>query len=139
MQRTRSGWKRHVAAVVAALSLAGAAPGQAQPAANGPVLTEQNNGQTVDARVGQTLTLKLHENATTGYVWAVDQVNPRIADVRQAERRRDAQRFGAGDIIELFLTPTGVGTTTVALKRWRPWEGAKSIVQRFRIEVRVLP
>ena len=47
MQRTRSGWKRHVAAVAAALALAlalalvGAVPGQAQPAAGGPAGTNE--------------------------------------------------------------------------------------------------
>jgi len=36
-------------------------------------LTEENNGETIRLKVGQTFTLKLESNQTTGYSWMLSE------------------------------------------------------------------
>ena len=38
-------------------------------------VTEVDNGTTVEVHVGETLVLRLPENATTGYRWAIEALN----------------------------------------------------------------
>jgi len=101
-------------------------------------LTEQNDGQTIDIHLGQSLVVSLPENATTGYRWAIDHVDTAIVEVREGEPQYGSGAIGSGGRAQWVFAPKAPGTTSIALKRWRHWEGDRSIVERFRIELRVL-
>ena len=120
--------------------MACAAAGQAQMNMRDQlVLTAQNDGQTIDVRVGQTVIVNLPENATTGYRWAIEQMDPRLVEAREAKPQYPSGAIGSGGRAEWVFLPKAPGTTLITLKQWRPWEGAKSIVERFHIQLRVLP
>jgi predicted secreted protein len=53
-------------AFAAVVGLVGVAFWYSRP---GPAFTEDNNGQTVGVRVGDTVTVRLHESPSTGYHW----------------------------------------------------------------------
>jgi hypothetical protein len=38
-----------------------------------------------------------------------------------------------------LMRATAPGTTTVKLKRWREWEGERSVVERYEITLEISP
>ena len=95
-------------------------------------ITSADAGRSVTIRVGETLTVSLPENATTGYRWAVDHVDPAVLELRPSQASYGAQGVGASGTIQLELIGRKAGETDVALKYWRHWEGEDSVIERFR-------
>ena len=48
-------------------------------------LTSADNGRTVDLRVGDQVTLRLPENPSTGYRWAVDAADASLVEIQEGE------------------------------------------------------
>jgi inhibitor of cysteine peptidase len=103
------------------------------------VLTEKDHDRTVDVHVGETVSVSLPENATTGYRWAIEQVDPQLIEARAAEPKYPANAIGSAGEVEWDFLAKAPGTTAIVLKQWRHWEGDASIIQRFRIQVRIFP
>ena len=103
------------------------------------VVTERDDGRTLDLQVGEAIRVKLPENATTGYRWAIESINPQLIEAREAAPNYPANAIGAGGEVEWVFLAKAPGTTQITLKLWRHWEGDASIVQRFRLRVRILP
>ena len=94
-------------------------------AAEKPItLTREANGQTVTAKVGQTITMKLDSNATTGFQWTAAHVNKAVLaavgePVYQAPKNGRPGQGGA----QLFTwKAVKAGHTPVSLLYARPWE-----------------
>jgi inhibitor of cysteine peptidase len=128
-------------AAATALFVSSAAAGQAQVNAPGKmvVLTEKDHDRTVDLRVGEPISVNLPENATTGYRWAIESIDPQLIEVRATEAEYPTNAIGAAGEARWTFVAEASGTTEITLKRWRHWEGDASIVQRFRLRVRILP
>src|SRR5262245_63007824 len=102
------------------------------------VLTSADNGKTIEAPLGESITIQLEENPTTGYRWIVDSITPGILS-------SDAGRFvpavdagvGGGGRRELTLTGPQAGVGTVRLKLAQPWEGDRGVSDRFEVQVAV--
>jgi inhibitor of cysteine peptidase len=103
------------------------------------VLTEQNQGQAVDVRVGQPVVLSLPENATTGYRWAIDHLDSSLVQASETAARYPSTAAGSGGRVEWEFVAKAPGNTEIALKQWRPWEGDRSVVERFRVQLRIAP
>jgi inhibitor of cysteine peptidase len=103
------------------------------------ILTEQDEGKTVDVHVGQTVIVSLPENASTGYRWAIEHADPSLVEAREAEPRYPSGAVGAGGRAQWVFLAKIPGTTLITLKQLRPWEGDASIVGRFHVQLRVLP
>jgi inhibitor of cysteine peptidase len=101
-------------------------------------LNERDEGTTVDVVDGDTIVVRLEENPTTGFRWAIDAitgacVSPAGDDFEPAE----GSNLGGGGRRTLTFTARQPGSSRIELKRWRDWEGDASIVQRFGVTVRV--
>jgi inhibitor of cysteine peptidase len=131
---------RSVAAAVALLAWSAAA-GEAQmdTPKRMVVLTEKDHDRTVELHVGEGVRVTLPENATTGYRWAIEQLDPQLIEARAAQPKYPADSIGSGGEVQWDFLAKAPGTTSIVLKQWRHWEGDASIVQRFRIQVRILP
>jgi inhibitor of cysteine peptidase len=100
------------------------------------VISSSQNGQTVSIDVGDIMELRLPENASTGYRWALDALDAaRVTIVETGFRDRGG--VGSGGDAYWRLRATGHGNTAVNLKRWRPFEGDRSIVERFAITLQI--
>jgi inhibitor of cysteine peptidase len=101
-------------------------------------LTAADRGSEAELRLGDTIRLSLPENPTTGYTWALDDAESTPLAVVSSgyTRGRDAPP-GAGGVRTLVLKPGTTGRFQLRLKRWRPWEGDPSIVERFDLTVLV--
>lgn len=120
------------AALCAALG-AGAAAQEAR------IADEADNGGTILLRAGQTMTLRLPENPSTGYRWSLEPYDEAMIAVEDGPFRARAGAVGAGGETSWNVTAKSPGTTTLGLKLWRPWEGDASIVRRFGATLRIAP
>ncbi|WP_395666337.1 protease inhibitor I42 family protein [Methylocella sp.] len=127
---------RPAGAILAALCFAAHAAGAA---GQGRIVNEADDGGTILARVGERFALRLPENPSTGYGWALETVDPARLEVEEGPFRAQAGRLGAGGEATWTVTARAPGTTTLGLKYWRPWEGDASVVRRFGATFRIAP
>ena len=102
-------------------------------------VTEAQNGSTVAMAVGDVLEIHLPENPTSGYRWALDEVDETRVAAGSPSYRGEDDRPGSGGMATWTLRAKAPGTTRVTLKHWRHWEGDRSVVQRFAVTLHVKP
>jgi inhibitor of cysteine peptidase len=100
---------------------------------------KEQDGATLALRVGESLLLQLPENPTSGYRWAFARLDDTRLTVDDAAYRSDDPRPGTGGVATWTLRARAPGQPQVELKRWRPWEGDRSIVERFSITLDIKP
>ena len=128
------------------LPLSACAPGVAQAqtlpnSQSGDVqLDPSADGSQIELQPGQSLSVRLPSNPTTGYRWEVAQLDAAVlaqqgeADYQQAS---DGQLTGAGGQ-ETFLFQAGQsGQTTLKLVYHRPWETVADPASAFEVTVLV--
>ena len=102
-------------------------------------LTEADHGRTVEVHMGETVALRLHENASTGYRWAFDNLDTNVVGVSEGNYVPRTAAVGSGGDMQWILEPRAPGTTQVNLKLLRPWEGDSSIQKRFAVTLVIRP
>jgi inhibitor of cysteine peptidase len=103
-------------------------------------LSENDSGKTIEVTQGDTIEIRLPENPTTGYQWAVEEVDENILTLQSSEYVLPQDpRIGEGGTRVVQFQAKQARSGEVALKYWREWEGDSSIIKRFRIDVRVQP
>jgi len=101
-------------------------------------LTRADSGKVVEIRAGDTLIVRLSENPTTGYQWAVDTLNADEVVLQNVEYlRAGGATVGGGGERRFTFKAQRAGTATLQLKLWRAWEGDASIVERFSVRCQV--
>lgn len=100
-------------------------------------LDSSNNGQTVKMRVGDTLTITLPENATTGYSWSLARYNKALLEATGSEFHYPPNTVGASGQVVFSFKARKAGSGGITLKHWRPWEGDTSVIARFSVRVQV--
>jgi inhibitor of cysteine peptidase len=105
-------------------------------------LTEANNGESIEVRQGDEITLRLPENPTTGYRWHIDRADG-IVEQEVAQQQVDSHAsdlntpFGRGGIREFRFRAQVPGSGRLELKHWREWEGEGSVTKRFTADIKV--
>lgn len=84
--------------------------------------------------------INLSENPSTGFRWSLEKMDAdRLTLLSSDYVPADSSEVGrSGKRIWRFKA-VSPGNAHVALKRWREWEGDKSIVERFEINLSVNP
>ena len=102
-------------------------------------LTQADNGKSVEARPGDLIIIRLPENPTTGFRWTVDKVDPLYVEAQGSSfsAARDAAVGGGGERTFSFKVKGEGGTGNIGLKLWREWEGDASVIERYRVAVKV--
>ncbi|MCP4366226.1 MAG: protease inhibitor I42 family protein [Planctomycetes bacterium] len=107
-------------------------------ASAGLKIGEADDGKSFQIGRGGTVTLRLPGNPTTGYTWAVDEIDKKVLElVDSSYSRSSPERIGSGGWRTLTFKAIAAGTTPVRLKYWRVWEGDASVVKRFDITIQV--
>jgi inhibitor of cysteine peptidase len=101
------------------------------------IATPSNNGGSLQAHVGDELVVRLPETPSTGYRWTVD-VSPVNAtlDHDSFDPAKGGGVGGQGTRTFEFRV-TASGDAHLGLKRWRAWEGDKSVAERYRVTLHV--
>ncbi len=141
MTRWNLAGPKHVAVLVSVvlLHLTGAVVAETGKANSMQALTELDNDRTVDLKVGDTLRITLPENATTGYRWAIDRLDEAIIEAVGSEANYAGGAVGSAGEAAFIFKVKKPGRGEIALKYWRHFEGDKSVIKRFRVQLNAQP
>ncbi len=98
-------------------------------------LTEQNDGSEVRAKVGDTLDIRLPENATTGYRWEPDTLDTHLLQLETSAGDYPSGKPGSGGNAHFQVKVLAAGHTALSFKLWRRWEGDAGVIRRFTVKV----
>ena len=105
---------------------------------HGTKLTSADNNRQITAKAGDTLTLTLDSNPTTGYSWQVMETDTAIlvqtGDPEYKQASSSEGLVGAGGTETFHFDVVGTGTTTLELGYMRPWESVPPI-DTFSVQV----
>jgi inhibitor of cysteine peptidase len=99
------------------------------------VLTKTDNGKSVEAGVGDEITVQLAENPTTGYRWHVERADGVELIESSYQLDSPAQAGSGGTRIFRFLVKEP-SAARIELKHWEMWEGDKSVNERFTVNIK---
>jgi inhibitor of cysteine peptidase len=101
-------------------------------------LTRAEHGKSIEAQVGDLITVSLDENPTTGFRWAIDKSDDDVVALQTSEYAVAlGSRIGGGGQRVVTFEARKAGVSAIHLKLWRAWEGDQSITQRFAVTLRV--
>lgn len=104
--------------------------------ANGLYFSDLDNGRLVTPKPGDSISISLESNPTTGYSWYVLEANDSVvSQIGEVDYKSDGTYSeGAGGIETYNFTIVGEGDTTLKLGYLRPWEDAPPI-ETFTIQI----
>ncbi|QZA08733.1 protease inhibitor I42 family protein [Mycolicibacter heraklionensis] len=102
-------------------------------------LTERDDGRRIQVQVGDTIEIRLPENAPAGYRWGVDSLDERLFELTGSSGDYPTATTGSAGEALLRVTVRAPGEGTLRLKYWRSWEGAAGVLKRFTLDVQALP
>lgn len=104
------------------------------------VLTRADNNRTAELRVGERLEVRLPENPTTGFSWAVDENDRRLLTMENTAYAPpvEAGFSGARGQRTFHFVARQPGDVALKMKYWRVWEGNSSITERFAVTLQIV-
>ena len=101
-------------------------------------LVETDNGSTVDLKTGETFTILLEGNPTTGYNWAVMEIDPAVVElVGEPDYKADSNLIGSGGMYTFTFKAVSSGSTVVTLAYYRSWEEDVAPLNEYQVTVNV--
>ena len=101
-------------------------------------LTEADKDTAIDVAQGSEVVIRLAENPTTGYVWALDQTDDTVLPLQSSDfSPTPSAGVGAGGTRTFTFTAGQPGTAHVQLKLWREWQGDPSTIERYDVDIQV--
>ena len=97
------------------------------------ILTQTDDGRVFNVQKGDQVVVRLEESPTTGYRWAVEDVDAGILRLQNDDFSPAGSGVGGGGERTLTFIAQNAGTTRIQLKLWRDWEGSNSIRNRFDV------
>lgn len=99
-------------------------------------LTQADKGKSFEVHRDDVIVIRLKENPSTGYRWAVDKADDRILAFQSSEFSLPADtKIGGGGMRTFAFKAKTADTVHIQLKHWREWEGNDSIIDRFDVTV----
>ncbi|MBI3270069.1 MAG: protease inhibitor I42 family protein [Planctomycetes bacterium] len=109
------------------------------PTENPSVIDGSMNGKTIEAKVGDTLKVRLDGNPTTGYSWKATQ-SSRSLPASAPKYTASSSAVGSGGVFTFTIKPdrfSAGGTHHFKFAYFRPWEGADHAAKTFSLTVHV--
>jgi inhibitor of cysteine peptidase len=104
----------------------------------GMALTQSDNGKSVTICPGETVSISLDENPSTGFQWALEQRNDEVLELLTSDYiQASSTGVGGGGQHVWKFTAKKSGEVGLVMERWRAWEGEKSIVERLKFTIRI--
>ena len=102
-------------------------------------LDANSNGTQQELARGQTITVALDSNPTTGYSWAVSDVDQNV--LRQlgdpSYQSSNTNLVGSGGVQSFRFEAANAGMTTLKLVYRRPWETNVAPIKTYTVQVAV--
>lgn len=122
-----------LAALVAAGVMVAAAGSDDDPAA-GQRFTAADSGGAVTLAPGESFTVVLVGNPTTGYSWQVDDLDTAVLAVDEPAYEVGSDLIGAGGTYTFTFTAVAAGETELQMSYLRSWEEAEPL-ETFTLHV----
>ena len=104
------------------------------------VLTRADHNRIAEVRVGERIAVRLAENPTTGFTWAIDETNRRLLTLDGSDYLApDVGFIGAKGQRTFQFTARQPGEMMLQFKYWRVWEGDGSVTDRFAVILHIVP
>lgn len=97
----------------------------------------EDNGKQFEVQRGDTLVIRLPDNPTTGYRWTVDSFDATVVARVEENYSTASPAVGGGGLRRFAFRATASGSSVIALKLWRSWEGERSVRSRYQVTVEV--
>src|SRR5512135_201194 len=97
-------------------------------------VSKNDAGQAITVAVGDMIRLEIEEPSTTGYRWAIDALDQSVLELVGTNLAPRAG-VGAGGLRTFAFSAKSPGRTPLRLKLWREWEGDRSVIQWFEVDV----
>jgi inhibitor of cysteine peptidase len=104
---------------------------------DGTTLTRADNGKSVTIGSGENLQITLDENPSTGFRWDLDGGDNETLELLNSDYVQAAGGVGGGGQRIWRFKTKNPGDARLLLKRWRSWEGEKSVGERLEFTIRV--
>ena len=99
-------------------------------------VSEKDQGNTIEVKQNETLTIELEGNPTTGYTWEIaPDSTPILQQIDDAEFKSDNDAIGSAGTIIIKLKASTQGEGTLKLVYHRPWETDIPPEETFYIKV----
>ena len=100
------------------------------------ILTDADHGQTIEMNVGDTFSVELESNPSTGYSWQVAAMdNAVLKQIGQPEFKPESDQVGAGGIEILRFETVGRGQSILKLIYHRPWDQDVPPLETYEVRV----
>jgi predicted secreted protein len=96
---------------------------------------ERHNGARIAARVGDTIVLRLPDNADGGYRWTVTSADSDTLEMTGQHYEDARAGVGSAGACVWTFTPKSAGRARLELKRVRPWNPRDAAGERFAVDV----
>jgi inhibitor of cysteine peptidase len=104
------------------------------------LIVQEDHGKTLEVSQGDTFSVRLAENPSTGYRWGVDASNEQIVKLQGADFSIAPETSMGGGGARFFTFKTqSPGTVRIQLKLAREWEPEDAAIGRFEVTIRVQP
>ncbi len=100
------------------------------------VYTIDDQGTAIVLQSGETFTVVLAGNPTTGYGWQISGIDSTVLAAAEPEYRTESELLGAGGTYTFTFTAAGAGESQLELEYVRAWEPAAPL-QTFSMTVTV--
>ena len=104
------------------------------------VLNRDDQNRTAELRVGDRFKIRLPENPSTGYTWAIDETDSRLLALDGTAYEEPTEGFiGARGRRVFSFSARQPGEVALKLKYWRFWEGNGSATEHYAVNLRIAP
>jgi inhibitor of cysteine peptidase len=103
-------------------------------------ITEDDNGKTIQVALGQSFTIRLGSNPTSGYRWTLPSVDRTLGYPKESYKASGEQKGSGGEQRFTWSTKSPLnleGTYTISLIYQRPWAETAPPEKRFSVTVRI--
>lgn len=100
------------------------------------VVTQTDNGKSLELSLSDIVVVRLSENPTTGYRWFLEP-NEGVTLEASEYALASSSAVGGGGERTFKLRPTRAGNVAATLKHWREWEGETSVTEKFQLNLQV--
>ncbi len=103
------------------------------------ILTRVDHNRTAEVRVGERIEVRLPENPTTGFTWAIDEDNRRLLALDRTDyvEPSESSIIGARGQRSFTFTARQAGEISLTFKYWRFWQGDTSVTERYTVTLRI--
>ncbi len=101
-------------------------------------VTQQDQGNVIEAQPGDVIVFRLEENLTTGYGWEVEPTESSVIKlIESTYDEAPGTALGRGGTRIIRFAVRSPGRQEIRLKKRRPWDPPDSAAERLEVTIQV--